>query len=76
MKFTVNKSLIWDYDFTEADYDTEAFRRFYVGRVLTRGSDADLKGIGPEAVRRYLPGLDIPREKREFWEWYFARKAG
>jgi len=76
MAFIVNKSLIWDYDFTGRDYDTEAFRRFYVGRVLTRGNDADLRAIGLETVRRYLPDLDIPREKREFWEWYFARKAG
>jgi len=76
MAFIVNKSLIWDYDFSEEDYGTEEFRRFYVGRVLTRGSDADLRAIGLETVRRYLPDLDIPREKREFWEWYFARKAG
>ena len=72
----VNRSLIWDYDFTEADYGTEAFLRFYVGRVLTAGSDDDLRAIGLARVRRYLPDLDIPREKREFWEWYFARKAG
>ena len=52
MKFTVNKSLIWEYGFTEADYETEAFRRFYVGRVLTRGSDADLKGIELEGSGR------------------------
>jgi len=76
MTFIVNKSLIWDYDFSEKDYGTEEFRRFYVGRVLSRGSDADLKGIGLEAVRRYLPDLDIPRDKREFWEWYFALKTG
>ena len=35
MRYKVNRSLIWDYDFTEADYDTEAFLRFYVVRLLT-----------------------------------------
>ncbi|MBM2828171.1 MAG: hypothetical protein HW408_703 [Actinobacteria bacterium] len=74
--FFVNKSLIWDYDFSEEEYGTEKFRKFYVGRVLMRGTDVDLKEVGLEAVRRYLPDLDISRDKREFWEWYFARKAG
>ena len=55
MAFIVNKSLIWDYDFSEEDYGTEEFRRFYVGRVLARGSDADMKGIGLEAVRLTFP---------------------
>jgi hypothetical protein len=61
MRYKVNRSLIWDYDFTEADYATEAFLRFYVGRVLTAGSGDDLRAIGLARVRRYLPDLDIPR---------------
>ena len=51
MAFIVNKSLIWDYDFSEEDYGTEEFRRFYVGRVLARGSDAEPVPTPAEAPR-------------------------
>lgn len=36
-KNNINQKLIWDYDFSEADYETEAFKEWYVARVLTMG---------------------------------------
>jgi hypothetical protein len=65
----VNRRLIWDYP-QDAPPDDEAFRRWYVARVLTRGGIEDVRAVGLETIREYLPRIVIPRHIREFWEWF------
>ncbi|MFQ6084454.1 MAG: hypothetical protein ACE5WD_14010 [Candidatus Aminicenantia bacterium] len=69
-RFKINKSLIWDYDF-EGKYETEEFKKWYLARVLTRGTAKDIREIGFDIIKEYLPFLNLPRKVREFWVWYF-----
>ncbi|MEW6607227.1 MAG: hypothetical protein AB1414_07190 [bacterium] len=69
-EFSINKNLIWDYDF-EGKYDTEEFKKWYLARVLTRGSAQDIRLIGLEMIRKYLPSLNLPEKIRKFWSWWF-----
>lgn len=68
----VNPALVWDYEIPPEEKQTDAFRRWYLARVLTRGCKADLKTIGLKVVYAYLPRLNLPAEIRRFWEWYFS----
>ena len=68
----INKRLIWDYEFTEKDFETETFRRWYVARALTNGTLDDLQGVGQKMIRRYLPQIWLPAAIRHFWEWFFG----
>lgn len=69
-KNNINQKLIWDYDFSEADYETEAFKEWYVARVLTRGGIDDIRNIGIQTIKGYLLRIHLPKKIREFWEWY------
>ena len=69
---TVNKNLIWDYDWKEADYDTEEFKCLYIARVLMRGSTHDVRNIGFAKIQEYLPKITIPKRIREYWEYVFS----
>jgi hypothetical protein len=66
----INEKLVWDYDIPENDQQNEAFLRWYLARVLTRGSADDLRAIGIKTISVYLPDLSLPRDIRAFWEWY------
>ncbi len=68
--FPVNPDLVWDYDVLPEGEQTEAFRRWYIGRVLTRGRAGDVRAIGLRVIAAYLPHLALPPEIRRFWEWY------
>lgn len=67
----VNPALVWDYDIPGEQDQTEAFRRWYLGRMLMRGSSEDLRSVGFEAIYAYLPELNLSKTVRGFWEWYF-----
>jgi hypothetical protein len=67
----VNPALVWDYEIPPAEEQTDAFRKWYLARVLTRGNSADLQAIGFETIYVSLPGLNLPPAIRRFWEWYF-----
>lgn len=69
----INEKLVWDYDIPDDAQENEAFLRWYVARVLSRGGDDDLRAIGFQTIHDYLPYLNLPREIREFWEWYFSQ---
>lgn len=71
----MNKSLLWDYDWKPEEYATERFIRWYIARVLSRGTDADVKEIDPRLIAKYLEILAIPRRIREFWEWWLKEKG-
>jgi len=67
----VNKNLIWDYDWSEKEYKTEKFFKWYLARVLSNGTAKDLGNIRLSFVRKRLSGLiGVPRIVREFWHWY------
>jgi hypothetical protein len=68
----VNKALLWDMPWTEADYETERFRRWYYARVLERGTAAEVRELDFALIARWLPEMRIPREVRRFWEWYLG----
>ena len=68
----INHDLIWDYSFSPQDMQTEEFKRWYVARVLMRGGAKDIRDVGVDIIRRYLPHLSLPKAIREFWDWYFA----
>ena len=70
---TVNKNLIWDYDWKETDYDTEEFKCWYIARVLSRGTMQDVRGVGIPLIKEYLPKITVPLRIREYWEFYFGR---
>lgn len=67
----INPDLVWDYDIPSEAEQSEAFRRWYIARVLTRGRAEDLKAISFDTIYSYLPTLNLPTEIRRFWEWYF-----
>jgi hypothetical protein len=67
----INRQLVWDYAAPVAP-DDEAFRRWYVARVLTRGGIEDVQALGFETIREYLPRITIPRRTRGFWNWYLG----
>ena len=69
----INEKLVWDYDIPDDAQENEAFREWYVARVLSRGRDDDLRAIGFQTIYDYLPRLLLPRKIREFWEWYFGQ---
>ena len=66
----VNKALLWDMPWTEADYETEAFRRWYYARVLERGTAVEVRELDYDLIARWLPEMRIPGTVRDFWEWY------
>lgn len=72
MQFPFNKKLVWDYDIPANAAENKDFRRWYLSRVLTRGTSADLRDIGLANIYVYLPVLQLPLTIRRFWEWYFA----
>jgi hypothetical protein len=67
----VNPDLVWDYDLP-AEEQSEAFRRWYIARVLTRGRAEDIRAIGLRTIYAYLPHLVLPARIARFWEWYFG----
>ena len=69
----INEKLVWDYDIPEDAQENEAFLEWYVARVLSRGRDEDLRALGFQTIHDFLPRLVLPREIREFWEWYFGQ---
>jgi hypothetical protein len=68
----INPDLVWDYDVPPENEQSEAFRRWYIARVLTRGRVEDIKAVGLERIFHYLPSLNLPPKIRRFWEWYFS----
>jgi hypothetical protein len=69
----INEKLVWDNDIPDDAQENEAFREWYVTRVLTNGTTADIRAIGFSTIHDYLPRLFLPREIREFWQWYFGQ---
>lgn len=69
----INKKLIWDYDIPEDAQTNEAFREWYVKRVLTHGTMSDICAIGLATIHWYLPQLFLPQDIGAFWYWYFAQ---
>lgn len=68
-----NKKLIWDYDMPDDAQTNEAFREWYITRVLTHGTAADIRAIGLKTIHAYLPNLFLPKDIQEFWYWYFSQ---
>ena len=67
----INPNLIWDYDIPSQRLQTEAFRRWYVARVLMRGGVQDIRDVGLRTILHYLPLISVPARIRAFWKWYF-----
>jgi len=63
---------IWDYDRSALNPEDEDVQRWYIARVLSRGTLADVRALGFDAIRRALPSLVLPASVRHFWEAYFA----
>lgn len=68
----VNENLLWDYDFSPEEIKSEAFLRWYLGRVLSHGTAKDLQSIDFKLIKKYLPTLSVPRKVLDFWNWYFS----
>lgn len=67
----VNKNLLWDYQWSEEDYKTEKFFRWYLARVLSNGTAKELKDIDFNVIKKYLGELNISRKIARFWFHYF-----
>lgn len=68
----VNPELVWDYEIPLQHEQTDAFRRWYIARVLARGRITDLETIGIEAIYHYWPTLQLPKPIHQFWQWYLT----
>lgn len=66
----VNPKLVWDYEIPPPHEQTDAFRRWYVTRVLVRGRISDLEAIGLPVIYYYWPTLQLPEPVHQFWQWY------
>ena len=71
-RLPVNPDLVWDYDLPVEGQQEEAFRRWYIARVLTRGQTKDIQAIGLHTIYTYLPQLTLPARIRRFWKWDFS----
>lgn len=72
-RMKVNRSLLWDHGFSEADLSTDAFKEWYLARVLSQGSSHDIRDAGGTAeVRRYFQKLHLPLETERLWSWYLG----
>ncbi len=69
----VNSALLRDYDFTPEQMQEESFFIWYLGRLLDRGTAAEVKRIPTEVVAQYLERLSLPRRVRRFWQWYLNK---
>ena len=69
----VNPALLWDYDFSPEQMQEEKFFIWYLGRLLDRGTAAEVKRIPTAVVAQYLERLSIPRRVRRFWQWYLNK---
>jgi hypothetical protein len=67
----INEKLLWDTDIPPDAPTNETFRKWYVKRVLTHGTAADIRAIGLKTNQHYFPHLYLPSDIREFWLWYF-----
>jgi hypothetical protein len=68
----INPDLVWDYEIPEDGSQDEAFQRWYIARVLTRGRMEDVQDLGLHTIHAYLPDLVLPTRVRRFWEWYLS----
>lgn len=69
----VNEKLIWDYDWSEQEYKTEKFFKWYLARVLSNGTAKDLRDIDFKIIKKYLSQLiGVPRFIKNFWHWYLT----
>lgn len=68
----VNKNLLWDYDWKEEQYESEEFKRWYIARVLSRGTAEDVRNVGIPLIKEYLPKITVPLRIREYWEFVFT----
>ena len=66
----VNPELVWDYEIPPLHEQTDAFRRWYIARVLVRGRIADIETIGLPLIYHYWPTLQLPKPIHQFWHWY------
>ncbi len=55
---------------------TDSFKKWYVTRVLTRGGATDVRDVGIQTIKKFLPALTLPKTIRDFWEWYFDAHGG
>jgi hypothetical protein len=66
----VNPALLWDYDFSPTELQQESFFVWYLGRLLERGTAAEVKGLPKQVIARYLDRMSISSRVRRFWNWY------
>ena len=66
----VHPGLLWDCDFSPSRVQDESFFVWYLGRLLERGTAAEVKCIPHEIIARCLDQLTIPHQIRRFWKWY------
>jgi len=71
----INRDYLWDYPMAGVDTESEPFQKWYIARVLVKGTLQDLQDVGFETIYAHLPALTLPYPIREFWEWYFDRPA-
>ncbi len=67
----INPKFVWDYDIPDDKRNEEAFQRWYLARVLSRGSLSDIHAVGLETIRQVLPSLVLPVRVKQFWDYYF-----
>jgi hypothetical protein len=67
--------LLWEYDFTSDDVETDAFKQAYYSKVLTHGRIEDLREIGIPEIAKWLARLSLPWHVRKFWEWYLNTES-
>ncbi len=70
----VNKSLIWDYDFKEEQYETEGFFYWYLSRLLNNGNSEDIKTVPLNIIKNNLLKLNLSKKVKDFWQWFFEEE--
>ncbi|MDQ7054096.1 MAG: hypothetical protein Q9P14_14880 [candidate division KSB1 bacterium] len=66
----VNPALLWDHEFQPHQLRDEEFFIWYLGRLLEKGTAAEVKKIPLKVIGQYLDRLKISRRVRRFWQWY------
>lgn len=66
----VNPGLLWDHEFSPEEILQEPFFVWYLGRVLERGTAAEIKCIPRAVIAQHLERLRLSQRVRRFWQWY------
>jgi hypothetical protein len=73
MKIKPKRYIVWSAD-KEVDLSNEWQRKWYIKQVLIYGRAEDIAELDWEEIKNVISELDLPKNIKSFWEFYFDSK--